>query len=193
MGSWGANWGGLCWPMVSVFSARVGGSYVDPPCEWLRLDRGPDAGHPAMHRWGEEARMPDEGSEESWRWLEESVLAGPLQTLQVYSPELALGAGRGGLGGGESGQSAGQPGYKRAAVGLGPPHSEPHRPKTGGEEAEQEGGGHSCGAPLGAPCPAFPGVLPGWGVAQAGVAAAYGRQGSIYCLGDGLTHVCTPP
>lgn len=137
--------------------------------------------------------MPDEGSEESWRWLEESVLAGPLQTLQVYSPELALGAGRGGLGGGESGQSAGQPGYKRAAVGLGPPHSEPHRPKTGGEEAEQEGGGHSCGAPLGAPCPAFPGVLPGWGVAQAGVAAAYGRQGSIYCLGDGLTHVCTPP
>lgn len=44
----------------------------------------------------------------------------------------------------DSGQSAGQPGREE-----GPPHSEPHCLKAG-QEAEQDGGGHSRRAPLGA-------------------------------------------
>lgn len=49
------------------------------------------------------------------------------------------------------------------------------------------------GLPWGATCPASLGVLPGRDVAQAGLAAGYGRQGSIHRPADGLTCVCTPP
>ena len=74
----------------------------------------------------------------------------------------------------------------------GPPHSEPHGLKAG-QEAEQDGGGHSRRAPPGATCSPPLGILPGWGVAQAGLATGYGRQGSFHRPAEGLTCVCTPP
>lgn len=83
-------------------------------------------------------------------------------------------------------QGAGHAGREEGA-----PHSEPHLLKAG-QEAEQDGGGHSRRAPLGAACPPPLGVLPGWGVAQAGLAAGYGRQRSVHRPADGLTCVCTP-
>ena len=84
-------------------------------------------------------------------------------------------------------QGASQAGYEER-----PPHSERHRLKAS-QEAEQEGGGHSYKAPPGAACPSPLGVLPGWGVAQAGLAAGYGRQGSVHSPAGGMTRVCTPP
>lgn len=83
-------------------------------------------------------------------------------------------------------------GASHAGCEEGPPHSEPHGLKAG-QEAEQDGGGHSRRAPPGATCPPPLGILPGWGVAQVGLATGYGRQGSFHRPADGLTCVCTPP
>jgi hypothetical protein len=81
------------------------------------------------------------------------------------------------------------------------------------EEAEQEGYAHTFGAvwvascpialglaspaTLGAPCPDIwcvlvLGALPGWDIAQSGLATGLGHLGPLHCLDDGLAGVCAP-
>lgn len=104
-------------------------------------------------------------------------------------PSLFSKAGRPGGRSGATGQTADWTGWH--PVRMGAPHSGPHHLKAG-EETEQEDGGPSCGAALRTACPAALPVLPGWDVAQGGLAAGHGHQGLLCHLGDGLTCVCTP-
>ena len=86
--------------------------------------------------------------------------------------------------------SAGHPGCEPGWGRGGTTHSGRHGLKAR-EEAEEDSG-HQTGAALGAPCPPAQWVLPGWEVAECGLAAGHGHQGPLHCLGEGLTRVCAP-
>lgn len=172
--------------MQRVFSLLGVGSRVDPPCEPLRP--GPKA-HVLAIRQGEAGREGQDagrGNRGRAAVAERNQCGGVIiGASSLFS--MVRGRGQETADGMLASQGASQAGHEE-----GPPHSERHCLKAG-QEAEQEGGGHSCKAPPGAACPSPLGVLPGWGVAQAGLAAGYGRQGSFHSPAGGMARVCTPP